>query len=99
MSRLYHWLGPTCRHKMTVKHFANQSSNFTGGGSKSMKFGLDFRQQLSTDVEIWRSPPLIFTVGGKKCKIWPFMRCSFETKQRIAYLFQDYEHRASPNLL
>ena len=39
------WLGPRCRHKMTRKHFANRSPNFTGG-SKSAKFGLDSRHQL-----------------------------------------------------
>ena len=43
---------------------------------------------LNTDLEIWPTPPLIFTQGVKKCKIWPVRRCVFETKQRIAYLFQ-----------
>jgi len=42
---------------------------------------------LSTDLEIW--PTLL--VGVKKCKIWPLRRCGFEAKQRIAYVFQDYE--------
>jgi len=41
---------------------------------------------LNIDLEIWPTPPLIFTHGVKKCKIWPLRRCGFETKQRIAYL-------------
>jgi len=44
---------------------------------------------LTIDLEIWPTPPLIFTQGVKKCKNWPLKRCGFETKQRIAYLFQD----------
>ena len=36
---------------------------------------------LNIDLEIWPTPPLIFTQGVKKCKIWPF-RCGFESKQR-----------------
>ena len=43
---------------------------------------------LNTDLEIGQTPPLIFTQGVKKCKIWPLRRCGFERKQRIAYLFQ-----------
>ena len=43
---------------------------------------------LNTDLEIWPTPPLIFTQGVKKCKIWPLRRCGFESKHRIAYLFQ-----------
>ena len=43
---------------------------------------------LNNDLEIWPTSPLIFTQGVKMCKIWPFMHCGFETKQRIAYLFQ-----------
>ena len=43
---------------------------------------------LNTDLEIWPTPPLIFTVGVKKCKIWPFRRCGFETKQHIGNIFQ-----------
>ena len=42
---------------------------------------------LYTDLEIWPTPPLIFT-QGQKVQIWPLRRCGFETKQRIAYLFQ-----------
>ena len=30
-SKVYHWLGPRCRHKMTLKYFANHPSNFTRG--------------------------------------------------------------------
>ena len=43
---------------------------------------------LNIDLEIWPTPPHIFTQGVKKCKNWPLRRCGFETKQRIAYLFQ-----------
>ena len=43
---------------------------------------------LNTDLEIWPTPPLIFTQWVKKCKNWPLRRCGFETKQRIAYRFQ-----------
>ena len=43
---------------------------------------------LNTDLEICPTPPLIFTEGVKKCKIWPLMHIALETKQRIAYLFQ-----------
>ena len=42
---------------------------------------------LNIDLEIWPTPPLIFTQGVKKCKNWPLRRPGFETKQRIAYLF------------
>ena len=113
-SKVYQWLGPRCRHKITLKHFANPSPNFYRG-SKTAKFGLDSQNQLpltgssfeteqhignlkhvsgaqmialNTDVEIWPIPSLIFTQGVKKCKIWHLRRCGFETKQRIAYLFQ-----------
>ena len=37
---------------------------------------------LNINLEIWPTPPLIFTQGVKKCKIWPLRRCGFETKQR-----------------
>ena len=37
---------------------------------------------VHTDLEIWPTSPLIFTQGVNKCKIWPFKRCGFETKQR-----------------
>ena len=43
-SKVYQWLGPKCRHKMTRKHFANHSPNFYRR-SKSAKFGLDFQNQ------------------------------------------------------
>ena len=43
---------------------------------------------LNIDFEIWPTPPLIFTQGVKKCKIWHFRRFGFEMKQHIAYLFQ-----------
>ena len=43
---------------------------------------------LNTDLEIWPTPLLIFTVGVIKCKIWPLKRCGFEKKQRVAYLFK-----------
>ena len=43
---------------------------------------------LNNDLDISPNHPLIFTVGVKKCKIWPLRRCGFETKQRIAYLFK-----------
>ena len=112
-SKVYQWLGPRCRHKMTLKHFPNRSPNFYRG-SKSAKFGLDSQNQLplkgssfeteqhignlkhvtgslmiavSIYFEIWPTSPLIFTVGVKKCKLWPLRRCGFETKQRIADLF------------
>ena len=39
---------------------------------------------VNTDLEIWLTPSLIITQGVKKCKIWPLMRCGFETKQRIS---------------
>ena len=42
-SKVYQWLGPRCRYKMTLKHFANHSPNFTG--VKSAKFGLDSQNQ------------------------------------------------------
>jgi len=44
---------------------------------------------LNIDLEIWPTPPLIFSQGVKKCKIWHLRRCGFATKQHIAYLFQD----------
>ena len=31
LSKVYQWLGPRCRHKMTLKHFANHSPNFYTG--------------------------------------------------------------------
>ena len=34
---------------------------------------------LNIDLEIWPTPPLIFTQGVKKCKNWPLRRCGFET--------------------
>ena len=40
---------------------------------------------LNIDLEIWPTPPLIFTQGIKN---WPLRRRGFETKQRIAYLFK-----------
>ena len=43
---------------------------------------------LNTELEIWPTPPLIFTQGVKKCKNWPLRRCGVETQQHIAYLFQ-----------
>jgi len=43
-SKVYQWLDPRCRHKMTQKHFANRSPNFHRG-SKTAKFGLDSRHQ------------------------------------------------------
>ena len=43
---------------------------------------------LNMNLETWPTTPLIFTPGVKKCKVWPLRRCGFETKQRIAYLFQ-----------
>ena len=30
-SKVYQWLDPRCRHKMTLKHFANRSPNFYRG--------------------------------------------------------------------
>ena len=45
-SKVYQWLGPMCRHKMALKHFANRSPNFYSG-SKSAKFGLDSQNQSS----------------------------------------------------
>jgi len=44
-SKVYQWLRPRCRHIMTLKQFANRSPNFTGGGSKSAKFGLYSQKQ------------------------------------------------------
>jgi len=47
---------------------------------------------LNTDLEIRPTPPLIYTQDVKKCKIKPFRRCGFETKQRIAYLLSVILH-------
>ena len=44
---------------------------------------------LNADLEILPTPPLIFSQGVKKRKIWHLRRCGFATKQHIAYLFQD----------
>ena len=30
-SKVYQWLGPRCRHKMTLKHFTSRSPNFYRG--------------------------------------------------------------------
>ena len=43
-SKVYQWLGPRCRHKVTRKHVANRTPNFYRG-SKSAKFGLDSQNQ------------------------------------------------------
>ena len=43
-SKVYQWLGPKCRLKVTRKKFANRPSNFYRG-SKSAKFGLDSQNQ------------------------------------------------------
>ena len=40
---------------------------------------------VNIDLEIWPTPPLIFTQGVKKCKNLPFRRCGFETKQVATY--------------
>ena len=43
---------------------------------------------LNIGLEIWPTPPQIFTQGVKKCKNWHLRRRGFATKQHIAYLFQ-----------
>ena len=43
-SKVYQWLGPRCRQKITRKNFANRPPNFHSG-SKSAKFGLDSQNQ------------------------------------------------------
>ena len=40
---------------------------------------------LNTDLEIWPTPPLVFT-QGVKVQNFAFETLWFETKQRIAYL-------------
>ena len=44
-SKVYQWLGPRCRQKITRKNFANRPPNFYRG-SISAKFGLDSQNQL-----------------------------------------------------
>ena len=43
-SKVYQWLGPRCRQKVTGKNFTNRPPNFYRG-SKSAKFGLDSQNQ------------------------------------------------------
>ena len=43
-SKVYQWLGPSCRQKVTRKNFANRPPNFYRG-SKRAKFGLDSQNQ------------------------------------------------------
>jgi len=44
-SKVYQWLGPRCRHKVTRKDFANRLI-FTGGQKVAEKLGLDSQNQL-----------------------------------------------------
>ena len=44
-SKVCQWLGPMCRHKVTLKHFANRPPPNFYRGSKSAEFGLDSQNQ------------------------------------------------------
>ena len=43
---------------------------------------------LTIDLEIWPTPPLIFTLGVKKCKIWPIETLWFrnEATYRLSFV-------------